>query len=80
MLDSTFSEMLNERPTGHKVMKEKEMPFKSDKQRAFMFSQHPEIAKEFQKATPPGIQLPKKVGPMMNKQSSYEGLLKKGAK
>jgi hypothetical protein len=37
------------------------MPFKSESQRRFMFSQHPEIAKEFQAATPPNAKLPEHV-------------------
>jgi len=38
------------------------MPFKSDAQRGFMFSQHPEIAKRWAKETPKGKDLPDKVG------------------
>jgi len=41
--------------------KEKQMPFKSQKQRAFMYSQHPEIAKRWEKETPKK-KLPEKVG------------------
>tara|TARA_R110002126_G_scaffold12493_1_gene54321 strand:- start:204 stop:341 length:138 start_codon:yes stop_codon:yes gene_type:complete len=37
------------------------MPFKSSKQRAFMYSQKPELAKEFEEATPKGKKLPIKV-------------------
>jgi len=37
------------------------MPFKSEAQRKFLFSQKPKIAKEFAKATPKGAKLPKKV-------------------
>lgn len=34
------------------------MPFQSQAQRGFMYSQHPEIAKEFEAKTPKGKQLP----------------------
>lgn len=34
------------------------MPFKSKAQRRFMYSQHPELAKEFEAATPKGKKLP----------------------
>jgi hypothetical protein len=37
------------------------MPFKSKKQRAYLFSQKPEIAKEFAEHTPKGAKLPLKV-------------------
>ena len=37
------------------------MPFKSKDQRAFLFSQKPEIAKEFAAHTPKNAKLPKKV-------------------
>lgn len=37
------------------------MPFKSQKQRAYMYSQKPEMAKEFEKHTPKGKKLPKKI-------------------
>ncbi len=40
------------------------MPFESDAQRRFMFSQHPELAKEFEKATPKGAKLPEHVQKM----------------
>jgi hypothetical protein len=36
------------------------MPFKSQSQRQFMYSQHPEMAKEWESKTPKG-KLPKKV-------------------
>lgn len=38
------------------------MPFKSQAQRGFMFSQHPEIAKRFAAETPKGAKLPYRVG------------------
>jgi hypothetical protein len=37
------------------------MPFKSKKQRAFLYSQKPEIAKEFQAHTPKRAKLPLRV-------------------
>jgi len=37
------------------------MPFKSQAQRAYLYSQKPEIAKEFEAHTPKGVKLPKKL-------------------
>jgi hypothetical protein len=37
------------------------MPFKSDAQRRYLYSQEPEVAKEFAKHTPKGIDLPEKI-------------------
>jgi len=37
------------------------MPFKSQAQRAFLFSNKPNLAREFQAATPKGAKLPKRV-------------------
>ena len=37
------------------------MPFKSKAQRAWMFANKPELAKEFAAATPKGAKLPKRV-------------------
>lgn len=37
------------------------MPFRSEAQRAFMFANHPQLAKEFQAATPKGAKLPRKI-------------------
>jgi hypothetical protein len=34
------------------------MPFKSQAQRGYMYSQHPKLAKEFEAATPKGKKLP----------------------
>lgn len=36
------------------------MPFKSSKQRSYLFANKPKIAKEFAKKTPKGKKLPKK--------------------
>ena len=48
-------------------------PFKSEAQRKFMYSQHPELAKEFEDATPANAKLPehvaKKQGGFINKTS-----------
>ncbi len=46
------------------------MPFKSKAQRAFMHAVHPEIAKEFEKHTPKGKSLPKKVKQSKKKKKS----------
>lgn len=37
------------------------MPFKSQKQRSWMFSNKPEMAKEWEAHTPKGKKLPKRV-------------------
>lgn len=37
------------------------MPFKSQAQRRYLYSQEPEVAKKFAKETPKGIDLPEKV-------------------
>jgi len=37
------------------------MPFKSQRQRAFMYAVHPEMAKEWEEKTPKGKKLPNKV-------------------
>lgn len=52
------------------------MPFKSAAQRAFMFIHHPEIAKEFQAATPKGAKLPKHVKKAEAKSRAYSGFMK----
>jgi hypothetical protein len=39
------------------------MPFKSQKQRAWMHANKPEMAKEWEAKTPKGKKLPKKVKP-----------------
>jgi hypothetical protein len=38
------------------------MPFKSQAQRRFMHAEHPELAEEFEAATPKGAKLPEHVG------------------
>jgi hypothetical protein len=48
------------------------MPFKSQAQRKFMYSQEPELAKEFEAATPKGKKLPEHVKPKTtNSQGRY---------
>jgi hypothetical protein len=37
------------------------MPFKSEKQRKFLFANKPKVAKEFASKTPKGKKLPKRV-------------------
>jgi len=37
------------------------MPFKSEAQRAYLWAKKPKIAKEFEKHTPKGKKLPKRV-------------------
>ena len=37
------------------------MPFKSESQRKFLYATNPKVAKEFEKATPKGKKLPRKV-------------------
>lgn len=50
------------------------MPFESEAQRGFMYSQHPEIAKEMEEKTPKGKKLPEHVKP----SSGAKGRGKKG--
>jgi len=44
------------------------VPFKSEAQRKYLFSQKPKVAKEFAKETPKGKKLPKKVKKKKNKK------------
>jgi hypothetical protein len=53
------------------------MPFKSQKQRAFMYARHPEIAKEFEKETPKGKKLPKYASDKARKESYAKARKKK---
>ena len=39
------------------------MPFKSEAQRRYLWSQEPEVAKRFAKETPKGAKLPERVEP-----------------
>lgn len=52
------------------------MPFKSDAQRAFMYSQHPEIAKRWRKESGPQKDLPEH----KTAKKALEGLKKAKAK
>lgn len=46
------------------------MPFKSASQRAYLYANEPEVAKEFASKTPKGAKLPKKVAkPKKGKKS-----------
>lgn len=38
------------------------MPFKSEAQKGWMYATHPKMARQWQKETPQGKTLPKKVG------------------
>lgn len=52
------------------------MPFKSTSQRKFMYSQHPELAQEFESKTPKGKKLPDRVSKPANKGRHKEVLQK----
>lgn len=58
------------------------MPFKSQAQRGFMYANHPEIAKEFEAATPKGKKLPEHVAgkKKKKKKASLEDNVKHGLK
>lgn len=57
------------------------MPFKSDKQRAFMYSQHPEIAKRWRKENGPQTDLPEYAGDTDKKHhKALDGLKKAHSK
>lgn len=55
------------------------MPFKSQAQRAFMWAKHPEVAKEFEAATPKGKVLPRHAKAKAMAKAMREGL-KNGAR
>jgi hypothetical protein len=42
------------------------MPFKSEAQRRFMYARNPKMAKKWEKETPKGKTLPKRVSPLMD--------------
>jgi len=52
------------------------MPFKSEAQRGYLFVHHPEIAKEFAKATPKGKKLPYHVKKQKAQKSAHTGFMK----
>lgn len=54
------------------------MPFKSQAQRGFMYANHPEMAKEFEAATPKGKKLPQHVA--KKKKSNLHSKVKDGLK
>lgn len=58
------------------------MPFKSEAQRRFMYAQHPNLAKEFEAATPKGADLPEHVRkkPKSWQEHLHEGLAARGKK
>ena len=56
------------------------MPFKSKAQRAFMYSQHPEIAKRFEAETPKGKKLPGHVSNTDTEAKKMEKIMKKKGK
>lgn len=49
------------------------MPFKSQAQKGFLYANHPDIAREFQAATPKGAKLPKYVGKKPKKKETLYG-------
>ena len=49
------------------------MPFKSDSQRRYLYSQHPDIAKRFASETPKGKKLTEKVSKNKRKDK-YKGM------
>jgi hypothetical protein len=49
------------------------MPFKSQKQRAWMYANRPEMAKEWESATPKDKKLPKRVKKHTRKKSHRGG-------
>lgn len=53
------------------------MPFRSEAQRKFMYAKHPELAKEFESATPKGKKLPYHVKKKHNsKKSAHTGFMR----
>ena len=51
------------------------MPFKSEKQRRYLWLKEPEIAKEFEKATPKGKKLPLRVKKKKKKAEAIDDLV-----
>lgn len=45
------------------------MPFKSEAQRRYLYANEPDVAKEFQAATPDNAKLPRKVGKKRKKRA-----------
>lgn len=48
------------------------MPMKSEAQRGFLWAQHPELAREFEDATPKGKKLPEKLHPEKTVKRSHD--------
>ena len=48
------------------------MPFKSEQQRKFLYEFHPEMAKRWEKETPKGEKLPKRVKPKKRKRQDRD--------
>lgn len=46
------------------------MPFRSKAQRRYLYATHPELAKEFEAATPKGKKLPEKVSKKKKRKRS----------
>jgi hypothetical protein len=51
------------------------MPFKSKAQRAYLYANNPEVAKEFEKKTPKGAKLPQKVAKKENDDDIEESFV-----
>lgn len=52
------------------------MPFVSNAQRRFMYAKHPELAKEFQAATPKGKKLPEHVAKRQRQNRAHSAFMK----
>jgi hypothetical protein len=52
------------------------MPFQSQAQRGFMYAKHPELAKEFEAATPKGKKLPYHKKKTDKKKAAQAGVVK----
>lgn len=50
------------------------MPMKSQAQRAFLWSQHPDVAREFEAKTPKGEKLPERIHPKKEGKRRYKAL------
>lgn len=54
------------------------MPFVSQAQRAYLYSQHPDIAKRWEKETPKGKKLPSRLHPHIDKKKKAQAQLLRG--
>lgn len=52
------------------------MPFVSQAQRGFMYAKHPELAKEFESATPKGKKLPYHVARKQKQQRAHKAFMR----